>query len=59
MGMSTYIWYVIGSDEKIRIVESETIQDVADELDECQPIAIIRGDSAWDRHFTIKGASNE
>ena len=47
MGLSTFRWIVVDDDET-ETVCAETIQEVVDQIDTCQPNAIIRvGFAKW------------
>ncbi len=47
MGRPLYKWTVVKEDETVQIVEAESIEEAVNEIDDAQPIAIIRGQNVF------------
>ena len=61
MGYSSFKWIVVNADESVRVVNAETIYDLADEdVVDPQPIAIIRaGVAGWADALTSYSVEDE
>ena len=61
MGYSNFKWIVVNADESVRVVNAETIYDLADEdVVDPQPIAIIRaGFAGWADALTSYSVEDE